>query len=739
VAKLTAALGEQLSQEHESRVAGLAQEKRSLQVEVSALRSSASALRVQRDGNASVCRRRREDSCLVNASGPPLDISDPDCAGRAASSAGGPLHEPSVQPEVDDGSDAEPPPEPYDERVFKYARERVASSGGAAAGEYHRGSSMESLRSGSDPWGEGCSPRSQRPSLRAIKSSIALRDPEEETFFQLRGTWMLDEDSIQRLRTKSCMLVVVDQEVEPPANRIMKTIGRIVRSMSMDLEASTGRWIAHPQSTQRVFWDFFTILLVSWDFIMVPLLLFFNVAPSQLIDGIDLATHVFWTLDIPATFMTGKFDGSRLVMRPGPVARRYIRSWLCLDLLIVVPEWIALMLGKSGKVTTSLTALKGLRVVRCLRLLRLVKLEQTLREFQVSVNSNYVILSMGIMKLVVGLVFTNHILACIWYALGNAFDDGWVRGVSAEEAERTGEETPVLHLYFLSLHWSLTQFHASMELVPRNWQERAFAVVVVLFALMTFSSVLSSMTNMVMQLQSLRRDEVKKERILREYLREHQISAYLSARVKMYFQGYVDLRQKKDSEEKLFRNLPVSILTDLHDEARSPIMVAHNLFLEIRNKNERACRHICHECIEELASGQGEVIFTVGDACTRMLFMERGMYTYKRRRMSIGRLFDEDKPSTLIVGAGQWVSEASLYTVWTTFGDFAATESGVCLALDAQAFARVVHQYEETYMQVALYARRFIRYLNNNPVSDIIDSIEWNWACRDSRRFSTSL
>merc|ERR1719469_636206 len=85
------------------------------------------------------------------------------------------------------------------------------------------------------------------------------------------------------------------------------------------------------------------------------------------------------------------------------------------------------------------------------------------------------------------------------------------------------------------MHWSLTQFTpASMEVRPYNVKERIFSIVVLLGALVSFSSFVSTLTASITYLSSLRSNEVRQFWMLRRYLKELRISRSLSLRVQRY-------------------------------------------------------------------------------------------------------------------------------------------------------------------------------------------------------------
>merc|ERR1719313_3303854 len=95
------------------------------------------------------------------------------------------------------------------------------------------------------------------------------------------------------------------------------------------------------------------------------------------------------------------------------------------------------------------------------------------------------------------------------------------------------EDAPLGYQYLSSLHWTLTQFTpAGMEVYPHNSIERAFAVIVLLFALLFFSSFLSSITSCMTQLRQLNYATNHQFSLLRRFLKERNIAPELSIRIK---------------------------------------------------------------------------------------------------------------------------------------------------------------------------------------------------------------
>ena len=93
----------------------------------------------------------------------------------------------------------------------------------------------------------------------------------------------------------------------------------------------------------------------------------------------------------------------------------------------------------------------------------------------------------------VTLSLVNHVVACIWVALGTTDSAG---GTWWGEKYGTADADDVPYQYLTSLHWSLTQFTpASIDVRPVNSVERAVVVVVIVLGMVIFSSFVSLITS----------------------------------------------------------------------------------------------------------------------------------------------------------------------------------------------------------------------------------------------------
>eukprot|EP00415_Alexandrium_ostenfeldii_P005161 UN5161 len=199
---------------------------------------------------------------------------------------------------------------------------------------------------------------------------------------------------------------------------------------------------------------------------------------------------VYWTANVPMTLQVGFVRDGVTIMDFSQICINYARTWLLLDVAMVLPDWIftiAATLDHGARESASdgfkfLRMARLIRIVRLLRLLRLGRLMQTLNDL---IETEHMNIFVNIVKMIVLLLAINHYIACLWFLLGVSWDrdDTWVIYHRFTDADAHWS-----YQYLTAFHWAITQFTpASMHVQPQNRIERAFAILVVIFALVGFS------------------------------------------------------------------------------------------------------------------------------------------------------------------------------------------------------------------------------------------------------------
>lgn len=477
------------------------------------------------------------------------------------------------------------------------------------------------------------------------------------------------------------------------------------------------KFVMHPSSEKRLFWALSGFVFIMYDVMMIPLSTFdLQIDEFEAILAWFIA--IYWTTNWVASMFMGYHERFTVVLRFQKTFLRYAKTWMAPDLCLVLIDWIIISSPKSESgrsEASSARAVKSfyiMRVFRLLRLVRVARLPGSLREATLFLmRSEYTSLSVGIIKHLAFIMLINHLIACLWYTLGNNSEPSWV-------AFYLEEGTTWQMAYFTSLHWSLTQFTpASMEVVPQNLGERVFAVSVLLFAMVSFSSFVSSITNLMNHLRSLKSVETKQFAKLERYLHDNGISFALSCRVKRYLDHWMAEAKRRPQEKDVEMLLKLSdpLRMEIHYESFRPILVKHPFFAHYEELNGKAMRKLCHTALKSHHLSTGDDLFHTGETAKAMHFVKAGELAYRR---PFGRMTDK-------LEEGDWICEMVLWKPWEHAGTVTAVTECSLMSLDATVFHMVVKE-TQTASKVAeedmiAYAFKAAEILSQVPQKDLTD------------------
>jgi len=473
------------------------------------------------------------------------------------------------------------------------------------------------------------------------------------------------------------------------------------------------RMVQDPGASRRLCWDLFGILLIAYDVVYIPLQ---TLDPpigvfSSMMSWIATA---FWTLDIPFSFFVGYHHEGIVEMRITKIAKQYAKTWLPFDLLVVGIDWslsLAALFNESQMASSSsyLRVGKLIKFLRLLRLLRLLKAHGVMKDLLERIQSEWALIMLSIARLLIFILLLNHVIGCMWYGVGTMdgfdADDSWV-------ARNLVATDDIFYRYATSLHWSLTQFTpASMEVTPTNVKERLFAVTVIVFAMVVFSSFVSTITNAMTQLRNIDSERNEQLATLRKYLTANKISSSLVHRIGVCLKKAAKGAKRRIHEEDvvMMHLLPWNLKTDLQEEVYLPILSVHPLFVILANNSRLQLKKLLQHGLEEISLGTGQEFCNSGDVAEYMYFIVNGVLSYKEEHVLEQRS---------MVSGGQWVAEPVLWIVWKHSGQLIGTNQCELIAIKATKFQEVFTQSGcDSSDQVKKYARLFVRYFKSFPES----------------------
>mmetsp|Transcript_46367 Transcript_46367/g.100829 ORF Transcript_46367/g.100829 Transcript_46367/m.100829 type:complete len:664 (-) Transcript_46367:80-2071(-) len=474
-----------------------------------------------------------------------------------------------------------------------------------------------------------------------------------------------------------------------------------------------------PASKKRMFWDMLGLFFLAFDFIWIPMQVFDppDWKSSQIL---EMATLIYWTADIPTSFCTAFVSKLGTVVRQITlIASRYIKTWFFLDLLLVATEWAAIALIKgdeSGEMNADSAGLlrigkilRAARIVRSLRLLRMMKMRQILFALQEHIDSEWMSIAFSTTSNMLTLLAVNHYVACFWFWLGKSSkgDESWVDFYAVRERDFGAK-------YVVSLHWSLTQFTpASMQVLPRNVKENAFAVIIIVCGLLGFSTFVSSITAAITRLRGLTSSDMAKSFMLRRFLKENSISHDLAGRLTRYIHLAVELHRSKVYPEKveLLAYLSGPMHVELRKELFSPYLGRHMFFSHYSTQSNAAMSQLCFSAVSKQSLSKGDSVFSLGSTAQAMYFLVSGTLFYERPkgiRWNLKTTIAGKDPRLKTVVRGSYFCEAVLWTPWFHRGTMGTLIESEVIQLDAAKFRDITQQHRDVFAYAKEYANRYL-------------------------------
>jgi len=523
-------------------------------------------------------------------------------------------------------------------------------------------------------------------------------------------------------------------------------------------------------------WDFWGMLLIGWDVIMIPMQVF-EFEQEGIFKAMFWLVQCYWSVDIGMSFFTGvhSSESNTIVMDHSKVARIYVQTWFSFDVLAVLPDWIVIVATGAGSSTgRALKALRLLRAFRTVRLLRLARLMRIARTLEQCLNSESVVVYLSLFKLLLLLAVLLHIVACGWFGISKLDDqDGWANADSIKHRE-------LGYQYLTSLHWALTQFQGSAEIFPENIRERAYAVVVLYVCLVVCASFISRITHLMTLLHNMYAAQDQRKSALLRYLKDNDISPQLSLTTKRYAEKAEKAArqaEKATSVECLHR-LPDGVRLALAVEINSAAIPVHRLLNAFVKLEPPLLEGLCR-IISKKVHPSGETIFKRGEACRCMYLLKSGTVEYLKvgrnspsvftkcadsftadedyemmssvplgqqrntecsntafsRFGSVRKLFSKreascfQNPSDGILKESSSVSEMGLWTKWSHKGACVSTSECTVFTIEPSDFQNVVETGSEMIVaKTMIYAQRYLSWLNRQDKPDDLSRPNaWMW------------
>ncbi|KAL7064531.1 hypothetical protein AAHC03_04875 [Spirometra sp. Aus1] len=467
-----------------------------------------------------------------------------------------------------------------------------------------------------------------------------------------------------------------------------------------------GKWIIHPCSSFRFYWDLLMLILLIANLIILPVAIsFFNddlrahwIIFNSLSDAVFIA-------DIAVKFRTGVIANDfadEIILDPKEIARRYVRSWFLLDLISSIPmDYIFWMLNKRENYNQILTAGRTLRILRLakllsiLRLLRLTRLVRYVSQWEEFLNiaSKF----MGIFNLVLLMLLLGHWNACLQFLIPllMAFpEDSWVQRCKLKDAD-----------WFEQYTWALFKAMSHMLSIgygrfpPTSISEAWITIVSMMTGATCYALFVGHAAALIQSFDTSKRLYREKFKQVEEYMAYRKLPRALRQRIADYYEHRY---QRKMFDE-------AQILAELSECLREQIinyncreLVAAVPFFTYADPDfvSEVVTNLKFEVFQP-----GDLIIKEGTIGTKMYFIQEGMVD----------IITKDGEVATTLSDGSYFGEICLLTNAKRVASVRAVIYSNLYSLDRDSFVSVLNSYPLMRRTMESVAAERLSKIGQNP------------------------
>mmetsp|Transcript_59979 Transcript_59979/g.111243 ORF Transcript_59979/g.111243 Transcript_59979/m.111243 type:complete len:949 (-) Transcript_59979:65-2911(-) len=404
---------------------------------------------------------------------------------------------------------------------------------------------------------------------------------------------------------------------------------------------------------------------------------------------------VFWVIDLTLHFFTGYYHKGELVMIASKIVKHYFKGRLLRDASLILCDFMVIcsdaFLPSSSTSLLLEVLITFVRSCRLLRLLRVVTLIRLLDKISKRSLTATTLLIGQVIKIPLGLIVYNHIVACTWGVIGRTAPtntgqtwlDGTIHlpgGADSASEEMRYNELVKSQQYLVALHWALAQMTPGpVNIHAGSSVERAFNVCVLVCGMLFGSMIVSQFSSIIMQMTLLQRESFQKLDKVRRFLGQRRIGSSLASRVQR------QVTQRLGEEVPLqvhdvpaFDLLSNALRDELLREVRVPHLFSHSIFALWAKMDKRGFHSFCHLGVQFFFLPAREVLFEPLQDGNEAYLVVSGLLRYGQEALSW------EHPSEELVN-GTWLCEAALWSSWVHVGKAEAISASELLVVSSDA------------------------------------------------------
>ena len=334
------------------------------------------------------------------------------------------------------------------------------------------------------------------------------------------------------------------------------------------------RYIFLHNGRYKKLWDVLVGVFIVYSVIAIPVQIGFSIstAPFHDPEAPPLAIFEFmidcvFMLDILFSFRTSYFDELNDCVEtvPHEIRNHYIRTWFFIDLVSTLPFDIIvpLFMGGDSSSLSSIRIIKFVRLSRILKMFRLTKLTKFLTKLEDVLGISPAFFEL--LKYLIIVILVTHLVCCLWYyACGSISNSAWFdqpvyhlyeTDSTILSQNGTYAEQYIATLYFTYSTLSTVGFG---DLTPYNYEEKLFAILLMLGGATCFGYMIASIAGLVGGLN--RTEAIANDRIseITAYLVERSTPTDIMKEIVRYFTHMFEQRTAYD-EAAILNRMPKNL------------------------------------------------------------------------------------------------------------------------------------------------------------------------------------